>query len=53
MSDPFRRLNFDCNDNYRFVELCIQRVLGRSVYSQAEKTILVDYSGDERIIRIY
>ncbi len=37
LSDPFRRLNFDCNNNYRFVELCIQRVLGRETYNHAEK----------------
>lgn len=37
LSDSFRRLNYDPNSNYRFVELCIQRVLGRSVYNQREK----------------
>lgn len=37
LSDSFRRLNYDTNSNYRFVELCIQRVLGRSVYNQREK----------------
>jgi phycobilisome rod-core linker protein len=36
-SDSFRRLNYDSNNNYRFVELCIQRVLGRNVYSDREK----------------
>lgn len=37
LSDSFRRLNFETNNNYRFVELCIQRVLGRSVYNEQEK----------------
>lgn len=37
LSDSFRRLNYETNNNYRFVELCIQRVLGRSVYSNKEK----------------
>ena len=37
LSDSFRRLNYDTNNNYRFVELCIQRVLGRSPYNQQEK----------------
>ena len=37
LSDSFRRLNYDCNNNYRFVELCIQRVLGRYVYDEREK----------------
>lgn len=36
-SDSFRRLNYEPNDNYRFVELCVQRLLGRDVYSQQEK----------------
>jgi phycobilisome rod-core linker protein len=37
LSDSFRRLNYDANNNYRFVELCIQRVLGRQVYGDREK----------------
>ncbi|MEM6714717.1 MAG: phycobilisome rod-core linker polypeptide [Cyanobacteria bacterium P01_D01_bin.6] len=37
LSDSFRRLNYDTNSNYRFVELCIQRVLGRLPYNQQEK----------------
>ncbi|MEM9007046.1 MAG: phycobilisome rod-core linker polypeptide [Cyanobacteria bacterium P01_F01_bin.86] len=37
LSDSFRRLNYETNNNYRFVELCIQRVLGRFVYSNKEK----------------
>lgn len=36
-SDSFRRLNYDANNNYRFVELCFQRVLGRQIYSDREK----------------
>jgi phycobilisome rod-core linker protein len=36
LSDSFRRLNYDSNSNYRFVEICIQRVLGRSVYNHRE-----------------
>lgn len=36
-SDAFRRLNYDANNNYRFAELCIQRVLGRPVYNEREK----------------
>ena len=37
LSDSFRRLNYETNNNYRFAELCIQRVLGRPVYNNAEK----------------
>ena len=37
LSDSFRRLNYDTNNNYRFVELCIQRLLGRSPYNEQEK----------------
>jgi phycobilisome rod-core linker protein len=36
-SDSFRRLNYDVNNNYRFVELCVQRILGRNIYSDREK----------------
>jgi phycobilisome rod-core linker protein len=37
LSDSFRRLNYDANNNYRFVELCVQRILGRNIYSDREK----------------
>jgi phycobilisome rod-core linker protein len=30
-SHTFRRRNYDCNNNYRFVQMCVQRVLGRDV----------------------
>lgn len=37
LSDSFRRRNYEPNNNYRFVEMCIQRVLGRDVYGDREK----------------
>ena len=37
LSDSFKRLNYDSNNNYRFVQLCIQRVLGREPFSDREK----------------
>nr|YP_009346896.1 phycobilisome rod-core linker polypeptide [Gracilaria firma]YP_009497925.1 CpcG [Gracilaria changii]APR74431.1 phycobilisome rod-core linker polypeptide [Gracilaria firma]ART65189.1 CpcG [Gracilaria changii] len=37
LSESFRALNYNFNNNYRFVEMCIQRVLGRDVYNQREK----------------
>ncbi|MGK7941502.1 MAG: phycobilisome rod-core linker polypeptide [Crocosphaera sp.] len=37
ISAPFRRNNYETNSNYRFVEICVQRVLGRDVYSEKEK----------------
>jgi phycobilisome rod-core linker protein len=37
LSDSFRKLIFESNNNYRFVEICIQRLLGRNVYSEREK----------------
>ena len=37
LSDSFRRLIYETNSNYRCVELCIQRVLGRPVYNNKEK----------------
>lgn len=37
LSDSFRRLTYESNNNYRFVEIGIQRILGRNVYSDREK----------------
>ena len=37
LSDNFRRLTYDSNNNYRFVQICIQRILGRDVYGDREK----------------
>jgi len=37
LSDSFRRLTYDSNDNYRFVEICVQRLLGRNIYGEREK----------------
>lgn len=36
-SDVFRTQNYNVNSNYRFVQLCVNRVLGREVYSDREK----------------
>ncbi|MEM6503694.1 MAG: phycobilisome rod-core linker polypeptide [Cyanobacteria bacterium P01_C01_bin.89] len=35
-SDIFLRLNLETNSNYRFVEICVQRLLGRDIYSKDE-----------------
>lgn len=37
LSDSFQKLNYDVNNNYRFVEMCVQRTLGRDVYNNREK----------------
>ena len=37
LSDSFRKRNYEPNSNYRFAEMCVQRVLGRNVYSDREK----------------
>ena len=37
LSDTFRKRNYEPNSNYRFAEMCVQRVLGRNVYSDREK----------------
>jgi len=37
LSDSFRRLTFESNNNYRFAEICVQRILGRNVYGDREK----------------
>jgi phycobilisome rod-core linker protein len=36
-SEVFRTRNYDTNNNYRFVQMCVQRILGRDVYSDREK----------------
>lgn len=36
-SDSFIRLNLEPNSNYRFVEICVQRLLGRDTYNEREK----------------
>ncbi|MDB9525315.1 phycobilisome rod-core linker polypeptide [Oscillatoria sp. CS-180] len=36
LSPVFRERNYDVNNNYRFVRMCIQRVLGREAYSDRE-----------------
>lgn len=33
----FRDLVYDHNNNYRFVQICVQRILGRNVYDDREK----------------
>nr|YP_010197959.1 phycobilisome rod-core linker polypeptide [Gracilaria multipartita]UAD86375.1 phycobilisome rod-core linker polypeptide [Gracilaria multipartita] len=37
LSESFLTFNYNVNNNYRFVEMCIQRVLGRDIYNQREK----------------
>ncbi|MEL6496022.1 MAG: phycobilisome rod-core linker polypeptide [Cyanobacteria bacterium J06623_7] len=37
LSETFQRRNYQVNNNYRFVRLCIQRFLGRDVYGNDEK----------------
>ncbi|MEM9004909.1 MAG: phycobilisome rod-core linker polypeptide [Cyanobacteria bacterium P01_F01_bin.86] len=36
LSPVFRERNYEVNNNYRFVRMCIQRVLGRDVYGDRE-----------------
>nr|YP_009391405.1 phycobilisome rod-core linker polypeptide [Platysiphonia delicata]ARW59549.1 phycobilisome rod-core linker polypeptide [Platysiphonia delicata] len=55
LSESFRLLNYDVNNNYRFVEMCIQRILGRDVYNQREKlafSVIVGEKGIESFIDI-
>ncbi|MEC4805159.1 MAG: phycobilisome rod-core linker polypeptide [Jaaginema sp. PMC 1079.18] len=37
LSETFRNSFYEKNSNYRFVEQCVQRILGRDVYSEQEK----------------
>lgn len=51
--DAFLRLNFENNSNYRFVEICVQRILGRDVYSEREKiawSIVIATKGVKKFI---
>jgi phycobilisome rod-core linker protein len=53
LSDAFRILNYDVNNNYRFVEICVQRALGRDVYNEREKyafSIIVASRGLEALV---
>ena len=37
LSDTYKKSFYNLNSNYRFVEHCVQRVLGRDIYSEREK----------------
>lgn len=53
LSDSFRRLIYDSNSNYRFVEICVQRILGRQVYGDREKlawSILLATQGPQGLV---
>lgn len=53
LSDAFRKLNYDVNNNYRFVEMCVQRVLGRDIYNERERlawSIVVASKGLETFV---
>lgn len=39
IADPFLRLYYETNNNYRFARLCIQRILGREVFDEREKMV--------------
>lgn len=49
LSDAFRELNYDVNNNYRFAEMCIQRVLGRDIYNERERLAWSILSANEGI----
>ena len=53
LSKTYKSSFYNLNNNYRFVEQCIQRVLGRDIYSEAEKlswSIVVATKGIEGFI---
>lgn len=52
-SDAFRTWNYEVNSNYRFAELCVQRLLGRNVYDDKETlawSILLATKGVEGLV---
>jgi phycobilisome rod-core linker protein len=36
LAETFRDRNYNCNNNYRFSQMCVQRFLGRDVYEERE-----------------
>ena len=53
LSNTYKNSFYNLNNNYRFVEQCIQRVLGRDIYSEAEKlawSIVVATKGIEGFV---
>ncbi|MBE9168057.1 phycobilisome rod-core linker polypeptide [Pleurocapsales cyanobacterium LEGE 06147] len=53
LSETYKNSFYDKNSNYRFVEQCVQRVLGRDVYSEREKiawSIVVATKGIEGFV---
>nr|QCI09044.1 gbilisome rod-core linker polypeptide [Inkyuleea mariana] len=53
LSEAFRNLNYNVNNNYRFAEMCIQRVLGRDIYNEREKlafAVIIGSKGLEHFI---
>nr|YP_010903635.1 phycobilisome rod-core linker polypeptide [Hypnea wynnei]WCH56487.1 phycobilisome rod-core linker polypeptide [Hypnea wynnei] len=53
LSESFRDLNYNFNNNYRFVEMSIQRVLGRDIYNKREKlafSIIIASKGLEAFV---
>ncbi|MGB0560760.1 MAG: phycobilisome rod-core linker polypeptide [Spirulinaceae cyanobacterium] len=37
LSEPFFTRNYECSNNYRFAQMCVQRLLGREIYNEQEK----------------
>nr|YP_010986027.1 phycobilisome rod-core linker polypeptide [Polyopes affinis]WOL36945.1 phycobilisome rod-core linker polypeptide [Polyopes affinis] len=55
LSDAFSDLNYNFNNNYRFAEMCIQRVLGRDIYNQREKlafSVIIGSKGLEFFVNL-
>nr|YP_009257498.1 phycobilisome rod-core linker polypeptide [Coeloseira compressa]ANH09581.1 phycobilisome rod-core linker polypeptide [Coeloseira compressa] len=55
LSESFRNFNYHVNNNYRFVEMCIQRILGRDIYNEREKlafSVIIGSKGLEKFINI-
>ncbi|MEB3830077.1 phycobilisome rod-core linker polypeptide [Phormidium sp. CCY1219] len=52
-SPAFLTLNYETNSNYRFAEICVQRILGRDIYNEREKiawSIVIATKGVEGFI---
>ena len=53
LSETFRRRNYEPNSNYRFVQMCLQRVLGRDTYNEREKLAWSIVLATEGLRRFY
>lgn len=53
LSATFQRRNYEVSNNYRFAQMCVQRLLGRDIYQEQEKlalSIVLATSGSQGLV---